>query len=100
MGNVTVELRQGADVSTAVLSWQQPEEPNGEITQYQVSYAGYNATQVRFFRNLVASYMFLIYSESIILRLLHHNKQIQRRMAGRSCHVWSCQIYKHLVGRR
>ena len=44
--NVTVELRQGADNITAVLSWQPPDEPNGVITQYQVFYAGYNGTQV------------------------------------------------------
>ena len=44
--NVTVELRQGTDTFTAVLSWQQPGEPNGVITQYQVFYAGYNGTQV------------------------------------------------------
>ena len=46
MTNVTVELRQGADNVTAVLSWQPPDEPNGVITQYQVFYAGYNGTQV------------------------------------------------------
>ena len=44
--NVTIELRQGADNVTAVLSWQPPDEPNGIITQYQVLYAGYNGTQV------------------------------------------------------
>ena len=44
--NVTVELRQGANNVTAVLSWQPPDEPNGVITQYQVFYAGYNGTQV------------------------------------------------------
>ena len=44
--NLTVELRQGADNVTAVLSWQPPDEPNGVITQYQVLYAGYNGTQV------------------------------------------------------
>ena len=44
--SVTVELRQGADNVTAVLSWQSPDEPNGVITQYQVLYAGYNGTQV------------------------------------------------------
>ena len=45
--DVTVELRQGADNVTAVLSWIPPDEPNGVITQYQVFYAGYNGTQVR-----------------------------------------------------
>ena len=44
--NVAVELRQTSDNVTAVLSWQQPDEPNGVITQYQVFYAGYNETQV------------------------------------------------------
>ena len=44
--DVTVELRQGADNVTAVLSWLPPDEPNGVITQYQVFYAGYNGTQV------------------------------------------------------
>ena len=44
--SVAVELRQGADNVTAVLSWQPPDEPNGVITQYQVFYAGYNGTQV------------------------------------------------------
>ena len=47
MRNVTIELRQGADNVTAVLTWQQPDEPNGVITQYQVFYTGYNGTQVR-----------------------------------------------------
>ena len=46
VGNITIELRQGGEVSTAVLTWQQPDEPNGVITQYQVFYAGYNGTQV------------------------------------------------------
>ena len=46
VGNVSVELRQGADVSTAVFTWQPPDEPNGVITQYQAFYAGYNGTQV------------------------------------------------------
>ena len=46
MTNVTVELRQGADNVTAVLTWLPPEEPNGVITQYQVFYAGHNGTQV------------------------------------------------------
>ena len=44
--DVTVELRQGSDNVTAVLSWLPPDEPNGVITQYQVFYAGYNGTQV------------------------------------------------------
>ena len=44
--DITVELRQGADNITAVLSWLPPDEPNGVITQYQVFYAGYNGTQV------------------------------------------------------
>ena len=44
--NATVELREGADNMTAVLSWQPPDESNGVITQYQVLYAGYNGTQV------------------------------------------------------
>ena len=43
---VTVELRQGPDNVTAVLSWLPPDEPNGVITQYQMLYAGYNGTQV------------------------------------------------------
>lgn len=46
MRNVTIELRQGADNVTAVLTWQPPDEPNGVITQYQVLYTGYNGTQV------------------------------------------------------
>ena len=54
MGNVTVELRQGADVSTAVLTWQQPDEPNGVITLYQVFYSGYNGTQVQYLGGHVA----------------------------------------------
>ena len=44
--NVAVELRQGSDNVTAVLSWLPPDEPNGVITRYQVFYAGYNGTQV------------------------------------------------------
>ena len=44
--DITVELRQGADNITAVLSWLPPDEPNGVITQYQAFYAGYNGTQV------------------------------------------------------
>ena len=44
--DVTVELSQGADNVTAVLSWLPPDEPNGVIIQYQVFYAGYNGKQV------------------------------------------------------
>ena len=46
VSDISVELRQGADNVTAVLSWLPPDEPNGVITQYQVFYAGYNGTQV------------------------------------------------------
>ena len=46
VSDMSVELRQGADNVTAVLSWLPPDEPNGVITQYQVFYAGYNGTQV------------------------------------------------------
>ena len=52
--NVTVELRQGADNVTAVLSWQPPDEPNGVITQYQVLYAGYNGTEVYIYYCFIA----------------------------------------------
>ena len=44
--NVTVKLNGS---STAVLSWQQPDKPNGILTQYQVFYTGYNGTQVHCF---------------------------------------------------
>ena len=48
--NVTVKLNGS---STAVLSWQQPDKPNGILTQYQVFYTGYNGTQVHCFVNTV-----------------------------------------------
>ena len=41
MRNVTVVIRQSSTTTTAVLTWQQPEEPNGVIIEYQVFYAGY-----------------------------------------------------------
>ena len=41
MRNVTVVIRQSSNTTTAVLTWQQPEEPNGVIIEYQVFYAGY-----------------------------------------------------------
>ena len=50
MRNVTVKLNGS---STAVLSWQQPDKPNGILTQYQVFYTGYNGTQVHCFVNTV-----------------------------------------------
>ena len=49
MKNVTVELLNISDIYAAVLTWQQPDEPNGVITQYQVFYAGYKETQVHTF---------------------------------------------------
>jgi len=40
--NVTVVIRQSSTTTTAVLTWQQPEEPNGVIIEYQIFYAGYD----------------------------------------------------------
>jgi len=42
--NITVVIRQSSNTTTAVLTWQQPEEPNGVIIEYQVFYAGYEAS--------------------------------------------------------
>jgi len=42
--NITVVIRQSFTTTTAVLTWQQPEEPNGVIIEYQVFYAGYEAS--------------------------------------------------------
>ena len=55
MRNVTVELR---DSSTAVLSWKQPDKPNGIIAQYQVLYTEYNGTQVHWIVNTVVCMAF------------------------------------------
>lgn len=39
--NVTVGIRQSSNTTTAVVTWQPPEELNGVIIEYQVFYAGY-----------------------------------------------------------
>ena len=88
MGNVTIDLRQGVDVSSAVLTWLPPDEPNGVITQYQVLYAGYNGTQVKFFFwgpvpvTLRIDTSYLLWAESI--------PPHSGAMPGISCCVWSC----------
>ena len=84
MGNVTVKLRQGADVSTAVLTWQQPDEPNGVITLYQVFYVGYNGTQVQYFGGLVPVTSRI--HTSYLLRAENFSPH-SGAMPGRSCHV-------------
>ena len=66
--NVTIDLRQGTDNVTAVLSWLPPDESNGVITQYQVFYAGYNGTQVYILLFVLLFQIRLLYVKHLVLQ--------------------------------
>ena len=68
--NVTIDLRQGTDNVTALLSWLPPDEPNGVITQYQVFYAGYNGTQVYILLFVLLFQIRLLYVKHFVVKIL------------------------------